>query len=297
MVALKNKLTRLIAVVMALAMTMALAGCDQQPVPTEATLSMVEYVVNVENKGGTPIDKCSVEVICPGTGMTTLFKGMTNAEGKISFTALPGEYAVVVSRVPDGYAVAESYKVTGENTTIVLEPAIMTEDDLNNSKLALGDAMPDFTITGADGTKYVLSELLKEKKVVVLNFWFLNCEPCKMEFPYLQEAYDLLRDDIAVLALNPYDGDKAEVSAFQANNGYTFTMAKCDPRWSKMMKVDAYPTTVVIDRYGNICLVHRGMVTETQTFLNMFGYFVSDSYEQTFVKSLSELPNYEPNSN
>lgn len=291
---LKNKITKLIAMVMAFAMTMVAAGCAEEPAKTEPTETMIEYVVTVENKAGTPIDKCSVEVFSAETGSATVFKGMTNKDGQVFFAALPGDYSVVISRVPDGYAVAETYKLTGESTTIVLEPGVLTEDDLNSTKLALGDAMPDFTFSAADGTKYVLSELLKEKKAVVLNFWYLNCQPCKMEFPYLQEAYEQFGDEIEVLALNSYDGNDAEVAAFKADNGYTFPMLKCDERWQKMMNFDAYPTTFIIDRFGNICMVHRGMVTETQTLLDMFGFFVSDDYEQTFVKSHSQLPKFVP---
>lgn len=292
------KLTRFVAMVMALVMTMAMAGCSEEPKQTDPVQTPENFVVTLENRGGTALAKCSVEIFSDASKTQSLYKGITNADGQVAFSALPGDsYVAVVSRVPDGYAVDEHYELKEQNTTIVLEPGTMSEADWDRVQYSLGDAVLDFTITGGDGTNYVLSELLQEKKAVVLNFCFLNCEPCKMEFPYLQEAYDLLSDDIAVLALNPYDGDATEVAAFQADNGYTFTMAKCDARWSKMMKVDAYPTTVVIDRYGNICLIHRGMVTETQTFLNMFGYFVSDSYEQTFVKSLSELPTYELNTN
>ena len=288
---LKNKIIKLIALVMAFAMTMATAGCAEEPVQTEATETTVEYAVSVVNKGGTAISKCSVEVFADASKSVTVFKGMTNNDGQVTFTALDGEYVAVISRVPDGYAVAESYKLTGESTTIVLEPGVLTEEDLNSTKLALGDAMPDFTLTGTDGTEYVLSELLKEKKAVVLNFWYLNCQPCKMEFPYLQEAYEQFGDDIEVLALNSYDGTDAEVAAFKADNGYTFPMMKCDARWQDMMNFDAYPTTFIIDRFGNICMIHRGMVTETQTLLDMFGFFVSDDYEQTFVKSHSQLLN------
>lgn len=286
----KVSIKKLIAAIMAFAMIVALAGCAKEPNATQATVSPVEYVLTVENKGGTQLTKCSVEIIDHQDGETIVFKGMTNAEGKISFTALPGDYFAVVSRVPDGYAVAESYKLTGESTTIVLEPDVLTQENLDSTKLTLGDAMLDFTLTGTDGTQYVLSELLKEKKAVVLNFWFLNCQPCKMEFPYLQEAYEQFANEIEVLALNSYDGTEAEVDAFKADNGYTFPMLKCDQRWQDMMNFDAYPTTFVIDRFGNICMIHRGMITETQMLLDIFGFFTADDYEQTFVKSHSQLP-------
>lgn len=290
---LKNGFIRLVAVIMAVTMVTALTGCADAPEQTEPTVTLTDYIVSVTNRAGTPLSKCSVEVL--SNAGETVFKGMTNSEGQVSFTAAAGaSYTAVVSRVPDGYSVEEHYNLEGESASIVLAPGVMTEEDLNSTKLSLGDAMPDFTIRNADGTEYVLSELLQAKKAVVLNFWYLNCGPCKSEFPYLQEAYDLLGDDIAVLALNPYDGDDASVAAFQADNGYTFPMLKCDERWKNLMQVSLFPTTVVIDRFGNICLIETGMATETQDFLDMFGYFISDDYEQKFFKSAGYIPAYEP---
>ena len=282
--------------VMAFAMTVVMAGCSKKPQETLPPKNeTVAYTVTLENKGGTSLSKCSVEVYAEASQAALIYKGVTNADGMVTFTApVSDSYAVVLSKVPDGYAVADSYKLTGESTTIVLEPGIMSDGDFDSVKYSLGDAVLDFTVTAPDGTVYVLSELLQEKKAVVLNFWYLNCQPCKMEFPYLQEAYEQLGDEIEVLAMNPYDGDDAQVAGFKADNSYTFPMLKCDARWQQMMKLASYPTTVVIDRYGNICLSHQGMVTDTQTFLNMFGYFVSDDYEQTFVRSLSQLPTYNP---
>lgn len=295
MARLKDNMKRLAAVIMAFAMITAIVGCSNPPEQTEPSVTSVNYSVTIVNKGGTPLNKCSVEVFSDASKSAVVFKGMTNDHGQVTFTAPASDaYVIKVSKVPDGYAVAEQYDLAGESTTIVLSPGVMTEADMNTVKYSLGDAVLDFSVTTPDGTEYVLSELLQDKKAVVLNFWYLNCMPCKMEFPYLQEAYDLLSDDIIVLAMNPYDGDDASVAEFQTENGYTFPMAKCDERWQKMMQLADYPRTFVIDRYGNICLMHRGMVTDTQTFLNMFGYFISDDYEQTFVKSVSELPEYVP---
>lgn len=286
----KDYLARFIAVIMALVMITVLTACDETPpVMTERS-----YTITVENKGGTALSKCKIDVYTDDTKSAIVFTGITDANGQVNFTSIETDnYVAVVSKQPDGYALEESYTLTGESTTIVLAPGVMTDADMDSVKYSLGEAVMDFTVTAPDGTEYVLSNLLKEKKAVVLNFWYLNCDPCKMEFPYLQEAYEKLGDDIAVLALNPYDGDDASVAAFQADNGYTFPMLKCDARWKDMMQVQMFPMTVVIDRYGNICLIHHGMVTDTQTFLNMFGYFVSDEYEQKFFKSVGQMPAYE----
>jgi hypothetical protein len=55
------------------------------------------------------------------------------------------------------------------------------------------------------------------------------------------------------------------------------------------MQLRAYPTTVVIDRYGMICLVHVGAVTEEETFAQLFAYVTSDSYVQKVYSSIEDM--------
>ena len=54
----------------------------------------------------------------------------------------------------------------------------MEVDDLDGITLNLGDMIIDYTFTAVDGTEYNISELLQEKNAVVLNFWYLECDPC-----------------------------------------------------------------------------------------------------------------------
>ena len=67
-------------------------------------------------------------------------------------------------------------------------------------------------------------------------------------------------------------------------------MSKCDARWADMMKLESYPTTVIIDRYGHICLIHSGMLRNTQEFLDMVDYFTADDYKQQFFRNAGQIP-------
>lgn len=295
-----RKFLRIVLVITLSLLLLMMVGCKAEDgtetKKTEHSKSDTKntYAVSVENAAGKALPMCRVEVY-EGTEKTNrIYFGLTGKDGQIQFTAPAGDYTVYIVEAPTGYASNVSYPVTGERTEVVLSPGTMEDDDFASVKYELGDAILDFSVTTPDGTEYTLSQMLQERSAVVLNFWYLGCNPCKMEFPYLQEAYNLLSDDVMVLALNPMDGDNAAIEAFQQENGYTFPMAKCDKRWQDVMRLTSYPTTVVIDRYGNICLVHRGMVTETQEFLNMFGYFIGDDYEQTYFESAVQLPTYVP---
>lgn len=296
-------LKRVIAMIMAFAMIMAMAGCtketpsrnnptekpDRPENPTEMPKSL--YTVEVVTGAGDGLSKCGVEVYTDETKTTLLYKGITNKEGKVVFEApLSGDYRVVLTKVSELYQLEPMYELTGATTRISLKAGVMDEYAMENFKFSLGDPMLDFEVTLPDMSKVVLSDLLQDKKAVVLNFWFMGCAPCLGEFPYIQEGYEQVSEDVAVLALNPLDSTATEIAKFQADKNYTFTMSKCDPRWQNMLNLLYYPTTLVIDRYGYICLIHTGGLESTQDFLDMVNYFISDDYEQNFFKSLGQIP-------
>lgn len=259
-----------------------------EPTGTVGTESMT-YTVTLVDEGGSTIPGVGVYIYADFTMGELVWFARTDDNGQMTFTDLASDnYVAVLDGVPAGYLVEDYYPLTGETTQIVLEAGLM-EGDLNNITYELGDLMLDFTVTGPDGTEYTLSELLEKYNAVVLNFWYLQCEPCKSEFPYLQEAYEKYSDDVALLVMNPVNEDNEEIAKFQKDNGYTFPMMACDPAWEKAMQLTAYPTTVVIDRYGKICLIHKGSVTDAETFETIFGFYSAEEYEQTVSKSLEEL--------
>lgn len=249
----------------------------------------VTYTIEIRTEGGMALEGVGVYIYTDETQSELVWFAKADAAGRVTFTDVRSDsYIAVLRDVPEGYLVEETYPITGEITEIVLATEL-AEGDLSNTLYELGDVIHDFSVTTPDGTVYTLSELLEEKDAVVLNFWYLQCQPCRAEFPYLQEAYEKYSDRIEVLALNPVNADDEEIAAFQKELGLTFPMAQCDADWERLMQLTAYPTTVVIDRYGTISLIHKGTVTEAETFESMFEFFTSDTYQQTLVEDLESL--------
>jgi peroxiredoxin len=153
---------------------------------------------------------------------------------------------------------------------------------------ALGQKMPDLTVTTSDGQERNVSQLLREKELVVLNFWFADCGWCVKEFPAMEVAYQRYKDSVEILALNPVD-ETSRITAFQGEHGLTFPMMSCTRDTSLGFGVNAYPTSVFIDRTGTICLIQSGAITDTTVFYNIFDHFTGDDYQQKIFKDLSEL--------
>ncbi len=166
---------------------------------------------------------------------------------------------------------------------------LIANADLSASSYVLGDYMGDYTVTDTDGITHTFSEILKDKKAIVLNFWFVNCGPCKMEFPYLQKAYDLYSNDIEVIAINPVDNKASSIEKYAEQNELTIPMVVGDEAWATAFDLQGYPTTVVIDRYGLVAFMHMGSITEDGVFEKIFEFFGADDYKQTTVNDIDDI--------
>ena len=293
----KRGLIRAVALCLLICLCVSVVACaEQTPADTQSTSGeKLTYTVSVKTQGGQALSGVSVYIYTDESQSELVWVDKTDDNGCMSFKDVTCEgYVAFLSGVPTGYQVEASYPITGETTEIVLASMLGEVEDLTTITYSLGDVMNDFTVTAPDGTEYTLSALLAEKEAVVLNFWYLQCGPCKSEFPYLQQAYQQYGDKVEVLALNPVNEDPAEVAAFQEENGYTFPMMLCDPSWVEAMQLTAYPTTVVIDRFGVITLIHKGSITDAETFENIFAFFSSEEYEQTIVEDVEEIPSAQP---
>ncbi len=267
-----------------------LVGCDgDAPQPNQPTET--DYAVLVQTASGLPLGKIRIQVYENATKLELVAMGMTDDNGNYSFTAPTGDgYVAVLEKVPESLEVGAEYPLAGEMTTISLSAKTIDDALMDSAKLAVGDMMMDFSVTDCEGTEYKLSELLKEKKAVVLNFWYLNCEPCKMEFPFVQEAYEACGEDAAFLGMNCVDGNDEKISAFKAENNLTFSLSACDARWQTVMNLTAYPTTLIIDRYGYIVASHRGMFTESAELISALEYITADGYQHEIFDSIGEVP-------
>ena len=297
-----NRMKKLLSLVLAIAMIMSLAamttGCKTAKENTDATTATTApvelgetsvYTVSVETKGGMPMEGVAVYVYADNTLSDLKDYGETDASGSVSFN-LPANanYAIDLESVPKGYDLADYYSFNGNQTKIVLTSDLVKGESLSGATLGLGDIMYDFSITDNSGVTTTLSEVLKEKKVVLINFFYTTCGPCVNEFPYMQEAYEMYQDKAAVIALDPMD-DNAAVEGFKGTLGLTFPMAACQPTWAATFGINAYPTSIIVDRYGMICLIEAGGLTSSYPFTSVFEVFSADDYQQKIYNGLDEV--------
>ncbi len=106
-----------------------------------------------------------------------------------------------------------------------------------------------FSVTDLAGNTYSLEEL--KGKVVVLNFWFIGCAPCRIEIPGLNEMIKHYDKEQVVFIAFALDG-KEELKKFLEEIPFDYQIIPEAFAQADAYKVQGYPTHVILDKRGNI---------------------------------------------
>lgn len=113
-------------------------------------------------------------------------------------------------------------------------------------------------LTDQSGKKVSLEDL--KGKVVFINFWATWCGPCIAEMPSVQKLYDKFKDnkDFAFVILEA-EGNKAKATKFMQNKKMTLPLYYPAGDFPAEFFRGSLPTTVILDKQGNIAHITEGM--------------------------------------
>jgi peroxiredoxin len=151
--------------------------------------------------------------------------------------------------------------------------AVLLAGALSCVQAATPQPAPDFTLKSLGGENIKLSEL--RGQVVLINFWASWCGPCRQEMPLLDDLYQRYQKlGFTILGVN-VEQDGAPAQALLKEHPVHFPVL-FDPQSivSKLYNLDAMPSTVLVDRNGNVRYLHLGY---------------KPGYEQTYQQQASEL--------
>ncbi|HHI92485.1 MAG TPA: TlpA family protein disulfide reductase [Gammaproteobacteria bacterium] len=137
----------------------------------------------------------------------------------------------------------------------------------------VGSTAPDFTLKSRSGENVKLSELRGE--VVMINFWASWCAPCRQEMPLLEDIYKKYSDLGFVLLGVNVEEDSSKAADLLREIPVSFPILYDNTNEvTKLYKVVAMPSTVMVDRNGTVRYLHRGYLP---------------GYEEEYIKQIKEL--------
>jgi peroxiredoxin len=116
---------------------------------------------------------------------------------------------------------------------------------------------PAFSLTALSGQQSTLSQY--KGQVIMVNFWATWCGPCQQEMPLLEQMYKKYKPAGFTLIGVNVDKEAPAVKELLARKPVSFPVL-LDPanQVSKAYHVDEMPSSVIIDRKGEIRYIHRG---------------------------------------
>ncbi len=112
-------------------------------------------------------------------------------------------------------------------------------------------------------------------KVVFINFWATWCAPCLAEMPNLNELYHQFKDNTHIVFITvEMDGNKEGAQKLFATKQWNLPLYYPQSSLPEQLYTGSLPTTVVIDKTGNIVFKKEGF---------------AQYHNATFIQQLNEL--------
>ncbi|MBO9694194.1 TlpA disulfide reductase family protein [Chryseobacterium sp.] len=135
-----------------------------------------------------------------------------------------------------------------------------------------------FILKNEDGA--IIDRSALQNKVIFINFWASWCSPCRAEFPSVQKLYDRYKNnpDMIFLTVN-LDDNVASGKSYLKEKGFTVPFIVPAGNIPGVLYSGSLPTTVVLDKKGEIRLHHKGLAD-----------YSKDSFYRQIEELLKEKP-------
>jgi len=121
---------------------------------------------------------------------------------------------------------------------------------------------PEFVLQDADGKEHKMSDY--KGRVVLLNFWATWCGPCKIEMPWFIEFQRKYKDQgfsVVAVSLDEEGWDIVRPFLDDLKPNFPVLLGN-DEMATDFGEIMALPTTLIIDKEGNITARHMGLISK-----------------------------------
>jgi len=107
-----------------------------------------------------------------------------------------------------------------------------------------------FSAKDIDGYKIRPKDL--EGKVVVLNFWFIKCAPCRDEMPELNKIAKTYENNPNIVFIAVDLDSKDDIKEFLKTSPFAYHIIDDGKELADKYEIKSYPTNIVLDKEGKV---------------------------------------------
>ncbi|SMC62329.1 TlpA family protein disulfide reductase [Pedobacter nyackensis] len=185
--------------------------------------------------------------------------GETFVDGKNTIKAIKFRKATMEERKNAPNMASTSVNAEDAGSTMASSSSKLSVDYENNTlkdKL-VGTKAGDINVIDINGNKFNMAEA--KGKVVVLNFWYVECMPCREEMPLLNKLVDAYKGkDVEFIGVAT--NNRESLIKFLKTKEFKYRIISNGLSIANTWEVGAFPTNIVIDKKGKIILVETGYV-------------------------------------
>jgi peroxiredoxin len=120
-----------------------------------------------------------------------------------------------------------------------------------------GKPIPDFIVKTIKGEKITNADI--KGKVVVFNFWYVECPPCMAELPGLNQLAKEYKDsDVVFLGCTFENPEHIKKNFFDKKKSFDFTIIPDAGLIEEAFGVSEHPSMFVVDKNGKVISAWTG---------------------------------------
>jgi peroxiredoxin len=141
--------------------------------------------------------------------------------------------------------------------TAVIAAAALSVASISSASIKQAGPAPQFTLNARGGKTVNLAQY--KGQVVMINFWATWCGPCRQEMPLLETIYKKYNKmGFTLLGVNVEPDSKPAEDWLKATPVSFPILFDTKSEVSKLYEVSGMPSTIIVDRKGNVRVIHHG---------------------------------------
>ena len=180
-----------------------------------------------------------------------------------------GEYEILPANPTDA---SKGFLLSGVSKEEQLKRAMAAPKPAETTAFKTGKKFDAFSAYDMSGNLVDTKQL--KGKVLVINFWFTTCPPCKAERPYLNRIVDDYKSDPNVVFIAVALDQKEQLNPYLKEHEFKYTVIPDGKKIADSYGIPGYPTQLIVDKEGKIA------------FHTLSYYYVTDYWMR---KTIDEL--------